>query len=214
MRVIYLFSILLIISSCIDTGISKESDKEKSSIQIEYKKMLNNQRKSHQTAINRIFNLNDYSKKMDMISILSKKIFEMLSTNLVNLQKATDEKSKSNQELASFALNVIENTAFVADLALHFPKIFHRVYDKKTNWKNILESSIELTKKSGIVDEETLQLINLMQQELELIPKDPNYVNPYNQKRKEVDDQKPQPTKKKREKKKRGPGLSGGRNEL
>lgn len=57
---------------------------------------------------------------------------------------------------------VIENTAFAADLALHFPNIFHKLYDKNTEWQSILESSIGLTIKTGLIDDETVKAINLV----------------------------------------------------
>ena len=53
-----------------------------------------------------------------------------------------------------------------------------------------------------------------MQQELELVPKEADYVNPYKGTRQVMVEPKPQEIKKKKEKKQRGPGLSGGRKEL
>ena len=57
---------------------------------------------------------------------------------------------------------VIENTAFLSDLALYFPKITHKLYDRKEAWKSILESAVELTIKSGLIDEETMTAIHLV----------------------------------------------------
>ena len=63
---------------------------------------------------------------------------------------------------------IIENTAFVADLGLHFPKIFHKIYDKgQPAWKTLLESSIDLTLKSGLIDNETSKAVSLVNQKKE-----------------------------------------------
>lgn len=57
---------------------------------------------------------------------------------------------------------ILENTAFAADIALHFPKYFHKLYDKNQKWQTLLESSIGLTLKSNLIDEETSKAINLV----------------------------------------------------
>lgn len=57
---------------------------------------------------------------------------------------------------------VIENTAFAADVALHFPSIFHKLYDNNRQWQLILESSIALVIRSGLPDDETLKAVNLV----------------------------------------------------
>lgn len=57
---------------------------------------------------------------------------------------------------------IIENTAFAADLALHFPKQFHKLYKKSNEWQMVLESSIGFTLNSGLVDSETAKAINLV----------------------------------------------------
>ena len=53
--------------------------------------MLTAKRKKHQEAVKRIIDLNDNSKQSEMVTILVKKIFEMLSTSLEGLSKAQAE---------------------------------------------------------------------------------------------------------------------------
>jgi hypothetical protein len=57
---------------------------------------------------------------------------------------------------------IFENTAFAADLALHFPKMFHKLYDKNQSWQTALETSIAIAIKSGFLDDQTLNAINLV----------------------------------------------------
>jgi hypothetical protein len=57
---------------------------------------------------------------------------------------------------------VIENTAFAADVALHFPDKFHKNYDKNHEWRQVLESSVAFVLKTGLLDEETSRAINLV----------------------------------------------------
>lgn len=186
-----------------------------------HKKVFKEKRLKHQEAVQRIVDLNDTGKQKEMVSILVNKMFEMLTTSLGGLVKAQAETKDTNtlqynQDFLNDISTVIENTALTVDLALHFPKIFMKIYNKQPNWKDILKSSIDLTIRSGVIDEETEKGINLMRQEVHLVPREANYVNPYAKKKNERESQ-PIPTvppKKKKEKKKRGPGLSGSRTEL
>ena len=58
--------------------------------------------------------------------------------------------------------SVVENTAFVADLALHFPKNFHKMYDRRHEWRMTLHSAIDVTQRSQMADPETLKTIYLV----------------------------------------------------
>jgi hypothetical protein len=57
---------------------------------------------------------------------------------------------------------VIENTAFVADFVLYFPKFFEKILKQKVDWKTIIEPAIDLTLRSSLIDEETSKAINLV----------------------------------------------------
>ena len=50
----------------------------------------------------------------------------------------------------------------------------------------MLETSIAFTLKSNLIDEDTQKAIHLMSQELNIIEKEPNFVNPYKSQKKLV----------------------------
>ena len=189
---------------------------------IMYKKMLVKKRKSQHEAIMKMKEIKDSKKEKEMIGLLLKKIFETLVKSLdklADIQKGSSELRFEKDTINEVSM-IIENTAFASDLALHFPDHFHKLYDKNYEWNTILESSIGLTLKTGLIDDETSKAINLMSQELNIVEKDENYVNPNKKRKKNIkdmnkDQQEEQEElnvnkkKKKREKKKRGPGLSG-----
>lgn len=58
--------------------------------------------------------------------------------------------------------SVIENCAFASDLALRFPKYFHKAYDKNKNWQFILEAAISITLQSKLADETSEKAIYLV----------------------------------------------------
>lgn len=218
--VVFVLSIALVqvVPSTLETA--KNSDQVNDNQQ-KYQKILINKRKTHHDTIKRIVGFNNYSKQSEMVKLISDRIFKILAQSLEDLAKAQAHAKdidmlQYDKDILTNLFMVIENTAFIADMSLFFPRIFHKVYDKKKDWKKSLESSIELSRKSGLVDKETLKGIELMEQELGFVEKDPNYVNPYKTENsnREIKDIKMVVPKKKKEKRKKGPGLSNGHNEL
>ena len=143
-----------------------------------------------QTAVKRIVELKDGKKRMEMIKPVVNKLFEVLFSTIERLAKVQTENRdhdslKVDKEIANgkyfygsffafkFGLVVIliklkdisvllENTAFAADIALHLPKFFHKLYNKNKNWKMILESAIVISKRSNLLDNETQQALDLV----------------------------------------------------
>jgi hypothetical protein len=104
---------------------------------------------------------------MEMLKPVVNKIFEVLFSTLEKLAKVQNsnrdpESIEKDNQIANDISILLENTAFTADLALHFPKIFHKLYDKNKNWQMVLESSVHIAKNSNILDEQTIQAINLV----------------------------------------------------
>ncbi|RNA07992.1 coiled-coil domain-containing protein [Brachionus plicatilis] len=182
-----------------------------------YTKMFLEKRKAQHEAVKRIADLGNKKKENEMLKLVLNKLFETLKISLENLAKKNKDDGKKlriDKETIEDVSSVIENTAFASDLALRFPKYFHKAYDKNKSWQFTLETSISITLQSKLADETTEKAVYLMSQELNIIDKEPNYFNPYSSKKIAEE---PLPTKeilKKKEKKKRGPGLSGGKLDL
>ncbi len=67
--------------------------------------MLKTKRKEHQKAVIKILNLNEQRKQSEMISILVKKIFELLSKTIEQLSKINSK--NENIDLVQFDKDVI-----------------------------------------------------------------------------------------------------------
>lgn len=75
--------------------------------------------------------------------------------------------------------SILENTALFSDIVLNIPDISHRVLRKQTEWNPTIRWCYEfLNKTRDWIDDATLKAIHLASQELNLIPRNPNYVNP------------------------------------
>lgn len=105
--------------------------------------------------------------------------------------------------------NIIENTAMFAELILRFPD--RTVAKLKTNniWNVLLQWGIAYCYQvKYLLDESTIKVLSLASQELNHVPRDPGYVNPYRKgqqgNNQEEEQQKP---KKKRKRVKKGPRL-------
>jgi 3'-phosphoadenosine 5'-phosphosulfate sulfotransferase (PAPS reductase)/FAD synthetase len=116
--------------------------------------------------------------------------------------------------LKAFAM-VMETTAFNGDLALHFPDIYHQLYDTNNEFQETIKWAVNLVNESKLYDETSQRMIELVSQELNIIPRQENYFNPFakkNKRKSQVVQEQPKP--KEIKKKKRGPGLSGTKTDL
>lgn len=94
------------------------------------------------------------------------------------------------------------------------------MYKGNRELQTLVNWGISFSNNTGFYDGTTTELMHLVGQELNLVEKNPDYINPYSkdekQKKKMAEEQtkpKVKPPKKKKEVKK-GPKISGGRQEL
>ena len=107
---------------------------------------------------------------------------------------------------------VLENTCLACDLLMRLPDETADRLKANSAWDSIFKWAINFAIETGLLDESSQMLLNLASQELGLIEKQPNYINPYRKEKKPVKKFEDPPEKKKKEKKKlaRGPRMSGG----
>ncbi|XP_063689235.1 uncharacterized protein LOC134822258 [Bolinopsis microptera] len=166
-------------------------------------------------------NQNHHKKQEEMLKLLYDAMYGVLHSSFVNLE-SSDFTSTSpfphDQPHTLDSLSLIyENCALFSDIYLRYPDMTESLY-RKFKWadfSDLIKKSIQFCSESKEVfnsKNEHGKLLNLVMQELQLIPKTPNYQNPY---RKVLPTPK-QKTDKKREKKKlpRGPYISKVKTEL
>lgn len=106
---------------------------------------------------------------------------------------------------------VLENTAFFGEIVMRLPDIAHAALNMNKASALTFNWALGFSNSTGLYDETTTKLINLVAQELGLVEKDPNFHNPYAAKKKKAaplpEPAEPKP-KKPKKKIKRGPRLS------
>lgn len=88
---------------------------------------------------------------------------------------------KNNSYLCVAALSsVLENTALFGDIILHLPDITHRILKMQQGWNPTIHWSLNFTNKMRhLLNKSTITMIRLVEQELNITGRDPNYFNPY-----------------------------------
>eukprot|EP00112_Aurelia_sp_Birch-Aquarium-sp1_P017096 Seg394.1 transcript_id=Seg394.1/GoldUCD/mRNA.D3Y31 product="Coiled-coil domain-containing protein 134" protein_id=Seg394.1/GoldUCD/D3Y31 len=140
-------------------------------------------KRTHQlAAVKQLLTMQDYSKQYKMVELLTKKIFQVLSTSKVEIIESHyipgHEFPEQDKELNALA-HVVENTAFFGDILLRFPGMTHKIIKSNKEWQIIINWSVGFCNETGLFDGANEKLLSLVAQELNLIPRDPSYVNPY-----------------------------------
>ncbi|CAF3377334.1 unnamed protein product [Rotaria socialis] len=195
----------------------------------DYQAMFRTKRKEHHHIIQTLGQMQTDVKRYKAVQMLMDQIFQVLNSSRLALTSAGFVPSVSpfpTEETVREQLSLLlENVLFIGDLALFFPDVFHRFYDKDQQRRILTSWSYSFAVETEFYDEKSLEILSLMAQELNLIEKSATFHNPYvfNEKDKQkknivpVEKQQEQVQKKKSKekiKKKRGPGLSGSRTDL
>jgi len=176
-------------------------------------------------AVKRIVKIEDYSKRYSMVKIVLEQIFKVLLNAKIKVIEfgyiPGEEFPESQAELDELG-HVFENVALFGDLLLRCPDITHKLYDPIQQWQVAMNWGIVFSNETAIFDGANATLLDLVAQELDIIPRDENYINPYKeatikaeQKRlreKEESKKRKENEKKhkKKTKKRKGPRLGGG----
>ncbi|XP_065058216.1 coiled-coil domain-containing protein 134-like [Rhopilema esculentum] len=140
-------------------------------------------KRAHQLiAVKQLQEIKDYSKQYKMVKILVEKILEVLASSKLEITQSSyipgGEFPTKEQELQALAL-VVENTAFLGDMLLRLPDITHKILKRNKEWQIIVNWSVGFCNETGLFDNANEKLLSLVAQELNLVPRDPNYINPY-----------------------------------
>jgi len=180
----------------------------------------------------RIQKLTDFSKRKKMVEIVLNNLFKVFmkaKQAVIEMGYVPGEEFPDDPEKLDALGHVLENVALFGDLILRCPDVTRKLYEAKDKgeWRVAMNWGFMFANETGVFEGPHATGLNLAMQELDIIPKEEGYVNPYKEKerrRKEkerleeeqrkVKEEKEEKKKKKKAKKRKGPRLGGGGGEL
>lgn len=119
------------------------------------------------------------------------KMFEVIHKSREFLEKNTEYKvgdplPMNNTEIVVNILQIIDNCALFANLVLKLPDVSQRLIQKQINWNETYSWCFDFTNRSNLIDEISTKLYKLAAQQLNIIPRESDFINPYEKSSKKV----------------------------
>lgn len=174
-----------------------------------FQKLFMAKRIEQLSAVKNILKLEDQKRRI-LLDQITAKLFQVLSSGKSDPELGA--KIASETAVPEQASLILENTCLASDLLLRLPDQMHRMIKKVEDRVSVFKWAVDFSLETGLLDESSIKLLSLASQELGLVERDPNYVNPYRVEKKPAKrfEEPPPPKKKERKKIKKGPRMSGG----
>lgn len=147
-----------------------------------YIKLFLDKRKLHFEAMQSVSKIEVYEKRYKMLNTLFEKIFKVLSESkekLIEKSFFVGDPFPIDENIRDIYSQVLENTAFFGDLILRQPDMTHLILKKRNDWKILATWAIGFVNETKAFQTSQSNHLHLLSQELGIIEKDKNYVNPY-----------------------------------
>uniref|UniRef100_A0A6A7G0P0 Coiled-coil domain-containing protein 134-like n=2 Tax=Hirondellea gigas TaxID=1518452 RepID=A0A6A7G0P0_9CRUS len=181
--------------------------------------MFEERRQEHKSAVKSLLAMDDYQKQHKMITLTLERVHQVLKMSQEKLQQGhyvPGDPFPLDNSVRDALSQTMETTCLLGEVLLHLPDITRNVLEKLGTNKGLLAWGVFFTAHTTFLSDSTKKLVHLMEQELGLVDRDHDYVNPYSKSNKQKAKQykQPQPKKKKKKSFKRGPSLSRHYDEL
>lgn len=148
-----------------------------------FKKLFTRRRSEHNEAVKRIQKIESYEKRYKMLSVLVENVYNVIDANRQFLEKGKFDPNvlfQENPEVKDALSGILENTALFGDVVLHFPDIMQRILKHQSTWHSLMKWSFSfVSQMRHLLDKSTFTRLHLAEQELNFIPRNSDYVNPY-----------------------------------
>ncbi|ETN63046.1 hypothetical protein AND_005254 [Anopheles darlingi] len=182
-----------------------------------YSKVFVRRREEHKLLVNHLRSIDDYAKRYKLMKLGLDEIIRVIREEggkLRGNQITAKSEFPKDQELITALAQFLENTCLFGEIVLHFPDMSYRILKNVTDWRELMTQALDYTKAfNHILDDKSIELLGLLNQEINVDQRTDEYVNPY----REVETVATEPPKKKKKDKakpKKGPSLTPSRNEL
>lgn len=146
--------------------------------------LFKRQRAEQLEAIKNFQKISGYEKQYEMIKIMSNKIFSVIQESRTVLEASYYipgvSKFPLDDDMKIALSSILENVALFSELVLRFPDMSSSLLRVNNTWDMLLQWGIAFSYQvKYLLDNSTITLLKLTSQELNHIPRDPNYLNPY-----------------------------------
>nr|CAH7729245.1 unnamed protein product [Callosobruchus chinensis] len=123
------------------------------------------------------------------MQLMSEKIFQVIQKSRASIESSPFIPGISefplDRDIQDLLSNILENTALFSEIVLRFPDIAASLLKSNNEWNITLQWSIAFCNQMKyLLDSSTIKLLSLASQELNYIPRDPDFVNPYRKSKK------------------------------
>ncbi|XP_062514239.1 coiled-coil domain-containing protein 134-like [Corticium candelabrum] len=212
---------LLLSLTLVVTSTESEASSEVTPVSVSqkdiYRRLLKHKRQDHALAVKTISQIDDFVKQYRMIELVLDKLFQVLADARVQINVSgwqPDMPFPDNEKDREAVAQVIENTLLFGDILLRIPDMTHEIYKSQTRRRELVIWSLQLCNETDVFEHAERKLLNLMSQELGVIPMEEDYINPYRIKLKKPSAPQKTPKKKQRQPREKKPRLGGRRLEL
>ncbi|VDM46729.1 unnamed protein product [Toxocara canis] len=151
-----------------------------------YRNALKLKRREQLNAVKTILAIDNAKKRkvlvLDLVSGMQKVIDEAKQLIEKANYNAGDAFPFANTQLKEAIGNVVENTAFFCEFALRLPSIIGKKYLNDYKLRSTVDWAYKFSEAADLYDEVAQKLLNLCGQELNVITREENFVNPYDKK--------------------------------
>uniref|UniRef100_A0A1I7YJ58 Coiled-coil domain-containing protein n=1 Tax=Steinernema glaseri TaxID=37863 RepID=A0A1I7YJ58_9BILA len=149
-----------------------------------YQKFFKAKRKDQVGAVQYMLNIKEAKAQVDFVN---KMVNE--AENSLNEAKKVLDSQKFNGSVNDFPAEdsplkeaiakTLESTAFYGEMALKLPHIIEKRFKKDVNFRRLIMWAYSFSINFGLYDDTSLKMMNLAGQQLEIIPRQENFENPY-----------------------------------
>ncbi|XP_032671635.1 coiled-coil domain-containing protein 134-like [Odontomachus brunneus] len=149
-----------------------------------FKRLFAQRRKDHIQAVHALLKMDNYERLYKMIAMLAEKVVEVIESSKSVIEKAAFVPNNSSfpedTNVKEALSNILENTALFGDIILHLPDISHRILKAQQSLNSTIHWSLNFANRTRyLLDKSTITMIHLVEQELNITERDPNYFNRY-----------------------------------
>ncbi|XP_050070979.1 coiled-coil domain-containing protein 134-like [Anopheles maculipalpis] len=181
-----------------------------------YSKIFVRKREEHKLLVNHLRSIEDYGKRYKLMKLGIDEIIRIIREEGGKLRgnKVTAESEFPKlQELINALAQFLENTCLFGEMVLHFPDMSYRILKNVSDWRTLMTDALNYTKAFvQILDEKSIEMLSLLNQEINEDQRTPEYVNPYRETAQPTETKRDKT--KKKSKPKKGPALSPTKTEL